>query len=285
MNLLEVVKEQFPDFEKIDVNPIFDQDLKSIGWECNAYLKDGSAISGGAHLLKETALRICVAEALERALFQRIIRENRSEDFLIHEYPSTCGFAAGFENEKTKMRAICESVERWGWSQWIDFGYEMEIVQPVGLDILTTTIIHKFERIHFFKKIIRIYNHELQFCILVAEKDNGCFPGSRVCSLFENPWQHASIEAFRNYRNFNYAKKNPIDFRKKDIVFRRAIYFGTRKNEAFKQINNAKNKSWPNPKIKLIKDYFTNIDSVFLWRCILHDWISWDSGDEKRFII
>lgn len=284
MNLLEVIKQQVPDFSRVDVNPIFNDSKLVIGWTCVSYLMDGFPFSGGTHENKETAIRICVAEALERALFFKLSKSYLKDEYLISEFPSTCGFACGFENDKTALRALCEGLERWAWSKWIDSGHKIEIASDVNLDILSNELIKVFQKWTFYKKDFFINNTYLQFCVFVGETEFGAFAGSRVCGLQEDPWQHAIVEAFRNHRNFELFEKNKTSETKEDIVRLRAIYFGSNKASASRQILAAIEGSWPTPSIRLFKQINTKIPNVYLWRCILYDWISWDIGDESRFV-
>jgi hypothetical protein len=125
---------------------------------------------------------------------------------------------------------------------------------------------------------------KVRFCVFLGETEHGVFAGSRVCNLNEDPWQHAVIEAFRNFRNYEVNDRSAIELKKEDIVRQRAVYFGSHKSEAFNQIENAKNTEWPSHSILLLKEFKTDIPQVFLWRCLLKDWLDWDSGDETRFV-
>jgi hypothetical protein len=284
MTILDVIKEQISNFDHIDVNPIFDVNKKTIGWNCIAYLSDGFPISGGTHINKDTALRVCVAEALERTFFYKISRNKLASEFLIKEFPTTCGFACGFEEEKTRYRAICEALERWAWSKWIDDGCNMPAIHNPKIDILSETLANNFVKRSYFLKSFNFQNLKLQLGIFIGETQTGVFAGSRVCTSNEDPWGHAIVEAFRNFRNFEVSKISNINLANVDIVRLRAIYFGTHKNDAWSQIENAKKMEWPEPSIRLLRKYDTQIPDVYLWRCILNDWISWYDGDETRFV-
>lgn len=283
MNLLEIVQTNVANFDRIDINPIFNLDKETVGYHSVSYLKDGFPFSGGTHANQQTALRICIAEALERALFYKIIKNNNN-DFLTKEFPSTCGFACGFESDKTKYRAICESLERWAWSKWIDDGHQLNIKTEVHLDRLSEALAQNFIKRNYLYKNLEIQNMKVQFCVFLGETESGVFAGSRVCNLNEDPWQHAVIEAFRNYRNYEVTKKNNSDLKKEDIVRQRAVYFGDHKASAFDQIERANNSLWPSPSVLFLKEFNTNIPQVYLWRCLLNNWINWDFGDETRFV-
>lgn len=284
MNFLEIIKQQIPTFSRMDVSPILNNLGLTVGWECNSYLENGKAFSGGTHIDREVAKRICVAEAIERALFFKIYKNKNNDNFLLSEYPSTCGFACGFDSPKTQSRAICEAVERWAWSKWIDSNYKLNQVKDPKIDTLSQVLVSRFKQARFFTKNFELSSLQLQFGVVVCETDLGVFAGSRVCGISEDPWSHAIIEASRNYQNFEYSKKNNENLSKGDFVRRRVIYFGTHKEEALEQIERAFKTDWQEPSIRLLKEYETGIDSVFLWRCILHDWIGWHEGDYARFV-
>jgi len=254
MTLLDLIKSELPSFSHIDINPIFDSNQTTIGWNCVSYLSSGFPFSGGTHSNKDTALRICLAEALERTLVKKISKSAEADNFLIDNFPSTCGFACGFEDEKTRYRAICEGLERWAWSKWIDDGYNIPAVNDQKLDGLSQTLANKFIKQSYFLKRFNFQNLKLQLGIFIGETQTGVFAGSRVCTLNEDPWGHATIEAFRNFRNFEVSKIQNIDLSNVDIVRLRAIYFGTHNNDAWSQINKANNQKWPEPSIRLIKN-------------------------------
>lgn len=284
MNLLEIIKNEIPTFSRVDVSPIFNPSGVTVGWECHSYLENGKAFSGGTHIDKEVAKRICIAEAIERALFFKIYSNSVQDDFLLSEYPSTCGFACGFENPRTKARAICEAVERWAWSKWIDSKYKLDEVVVREMDSLSQTLSSRFKKVRFFHKNLAVNGLALQVGVVIGETDIGVFAGSRVCSSTETPWPHAIIEAFRNFQNFEYSKKNVESLTAGDFVRRRVLYFGTHRDEALDQIRSASNLVWPDPSIRLLREFKTEINNVFLWRCLLNDWIGWHVGDDKRFV-
>lgn len=283
MSILEALQSNVKNFDRIDVNPIFDLNQNTIGFHAISYLKDGFPFSGGTHSDQNIALRICISEALERAFFLKISK-GEQDIFLIQEFPSTCGFACGFESDKTKYRAICEALERWAWSKWIDDGFQIRTIEAVKLDNLSEVLSVQFLNKHYYSINFEVLNMKVQFCVFIGETELGFFAGSRVCNISENPWPHAVIEAFRNFRNYELYNKSGLDIKKEDIVRQRAIYFGTHKSEALIQIQNAKKNQWPKPSIRLLKEYQTGIKQVYIWRCLMNDWLSWDSGDESRFV-
>ncbi len=295
MSLLDIVKSDFSDFDRIDVFPILAQKDQSfqVGWNAIAYFKSNFAISGGTHKTKEVAIRIAIAELLERAYFKKIINDkDLASEFMFDRFPTTCGMACGFENDKTKLRAVAEGLERWVWSKWIDEGYLMDSMpfNELNLTPLSKELLARFEEGgQFYQKKFMFLNQEFYFSVFLGVTENGIFAGSRVALKEDELWEHALIEAYRNYSNYlisaneqpNVSLSSEIQ---KSIVAQRVFYFGSNKNEAIKQIKNATKKDWPIPQLDFIKEFNTGQEGVFIWRCILQDWMGWHLGDEKRFV-
>ena len=141
----------------------------------------------------------------------------------------------------------------------------------------------RFESVSFYEKQIHFAGQDYNVGILVGFHSQGAFAGSRACLKGDSPWMHAAVEASRNFKNYNYAVRNK-DFQSDNNVRQRAVYFGSHMLNAVRQIEIAKIIKWPTPQVRLIKSYNTKISGVFLWRCILHDWVGWHLGDEKRFV-
>lgn len=284
MNLLELILKNYKDFKEILSSPILDTSKNIVGWDCIAYTLDHYPISGGTDTDKSTALRICVAEALERSFFRTITSSKIKESFMIDTYPSTCGFACGFENDKTKSRAICEGLERWAWSKWIDEGFHIEKIQVnKHLNLITEELASRFEHTHYFMKNFNLDTKVYTLGIFLGFKKDGVFAGSRVCLKNDDPWQHAVIEASRNLKNFEYAEKDN-KFETTQIVRKRALYFGLHKHEAIQRIESCQNKNWPIPKIMILQQFDTDQTNIYLWRCLMHDWVGWHLGEENRFV-
>lgn len=263
----------------------------------NAYLKNKNNISvaGGTAPHWESALRIGVAEGIERAIFNKIRRSNeQSKLFFIDQYPTTCGFAAGFDNEKTKYRAIAEALERWVWSWWIDKKYIIPEVSnqkiKENLSDLSLNYYNMFEHSYGYQKDFLILLDGImvnfRFYAFIGIYNNGVFPGSRVTIGHDSGWNHAIIESYRNLNNFKIYKKNPEYFSSKDnFVFDRCVYFGQNKLLATNSITEATYNSWPIPEILMLEQVNNNIpNGSFVWRCLFKDFIGWHLGDNTRFV-
>lgn len=290
-DLLEYLKDlNFPIY-KIVQQPILDNKGIVIAWNFYVQNKEGISLAGGTHVNVDIAKKIAIAESFERALAKEISGDpTLSKDFLLNEFPTSCGFASGFDRESTRIRAIREGVERWAWSKWIDDGFKIDEIQnfPSSMDPLSKHIFEAIPKVRLFKKDELLIQYEdlnlnYSFLVLILETDKGVFAGCRAGLQNEDLISHAAIEGFRNYRNFMLLSKN-ADLSTNSIVANRNTYFGEHKEEAFSQIEKARYKSWPNIKIKLLKEYPTNIPKIYLWRCLMNEFLGWHIGDEKRFV-
>ena len=143
MNYLQALKSINPNFQEIIQQEVKSCNGETIGFHCYS-IENHRTFAGGTHSSQETALRISVSESFERSLLNTIKNDQKlRRDFLIEQHPSSSGFAAGFEMHSTYFRALCEGVERWIWSKWIDEQYILEEVDEKMLKQI----------IHFLQKI------------------------------------------------------------------------------------------------------------------------------------
>jgi len=277
-----------PRIQAINLQEILDNGA-SLGWKCFIQNSSNNAFAGGTSQSKETALRIAVAEAFERSYLEHIHADkNLKDSFLIQEYPSSSGFAAGFENKKTKFRAICEGLERWAWSKWIDEGFKMNSLSPSKpLSSLANYLSKPFNETYWFEKNFKIQTNDfkelkLKFVVFLGCTNTGIFPGSRVSTEEDDLFEHPIIEAHRNYLNYQLHLNSPINLT--DIIQKRTVFYGSNKDLALRQVINATNDNWPLPKIKLLKEFKTDHPNLFLYRCLFEDFIGWHEGDVTRFV-
>ena len=290
-NLLESLAHLGVKISRVVEQPVCDNKGLIVAW--NYFIQDanGLSVSGGTHEDKSIAKRIAVAEALERSLAKKVFSNDSSRtDFLMDDFPTSCGFACGFENTPTKMRAIREAVERWAWSMWIDRHYFLDSVsvEKFPKSSLSNFICSQFQNVRLFycdSIPIAISETPTNFSFLVAllETEDGVFAGCRAGTNHQDILSHALVEAYRNYQNYILFKSDS-NKTTNSIVAKRSIYFASRKNEALEQIHRAILKPWPEGKIQLLKEYPTGISDIYLWRCILKDYVGWHLGDENRFV-
>jgi len=283
-------------FGKCEINKSgFTSDRGEVfGYNATLVTPSGMAISGGTSQTWETALRICVAEAIERAIFIKISKDKNDLffDLQMDKHPTTCGFAAGFDRESTKFRAICEAVERWAWSQWIDYSMELDqiILDQTG-DNITSFGQHLISQFDSFKIFSKTFNETsmlglsfpLKITVFLGFKNGGIFPGSRVSSMNDS-WEHAIIEAYRNLLNAEIFIKSPFTLAPNNFVGKRNLYFSTHASVANDQIIKSKNLPWPEMELELLEECPPEIPNVFIWRCVLKKFIPWIEGPVDRFV-
>lgn len=287
-SLLKTLKDLNPEFMDLTVQEIGDEE-KTVGFQCFVRNLDGSIFAGGTSQQKYTAIRIAVAEAFERSFFRKIILNPVERDkFLIDQFPSTSGFAFGFNEKQTRFRAICEGLERWAWSKWIDEGFQLlQFTPEIPASALTKHLLKSFSETYWFRKSFKIEinnNESMELCIVIflGCTDNGIFPGSRVSMPNDNLLEHPVIEAHRNYTNSVIHQISPLDL--KDIIQERTIFFSSNKKIALDQIKESIKSDWPTPKIYLLQKHLISIPNLFLYRCLFEDFIGWHEGDVTRFV-
>lgn len=290
-SLIEVLKQLGSQISQVIEQPIVNISGTTVAW--NVYIQNANRISiaGGTHADLEIAKRIAIAEAFERALASSILKDPlSSQAFLMAKFPSSCGFACGFDSTATKNRAIKEGVERWAWSKWIDDRHAMELTDISSYEInsYTESIFEKFLRVRVYKKSditlkVGTEMRSYSFVVLLLEDEKGVFPGCCSGQLGNDLITHAATEAYRNYRNWKLYQKNSL-ITTNSIVSKRNIYFADHKDAAYTQIKKAIDVTWPEPSIEILKEFQTGIPSVFLWRCLMKDFKAWHLGNEKRFV-
>lgn len=289
MNLLEELKRINPDIVEFIQQEILDNNGNIVGSRCYGINKSGDSFSGGTAASKDTALRVAIAEAFERSLFYRVLDDEKlKQDFDLVNYPSTSGFAAGFDDKPTRFRAICEGLERWAWSKWIDEHFKIEEDKTQKkLSNLTSHLLNDFIDNRWFRKELEVEispkeKIKLSLVIFLGLTDNGVFPGSRVSTKSDDLYEHPVIEAHRNLINFKLNNEDTASTG--DIIEQRTMYFGQNKKLALEQIETASKNTWPLPKLSLLKNFETNIPEVFLYRCLFKDFIGWHTGTKERFV-
>ena len=288
MDLLEELRKLNPTIKEFVKQEIVDENKSTLGFRCYGVDETGT-FSGGTAQDENTALRIAVAESFERSLF-RSINQNESlkKEFLLEDYPSTSGFAAGFDKKSTRFRAICEGLERWIWSKWIDENYKIEETKVnSNLPPLSQHLLKDFDEALWLKKDfeLQISKDEkltLSIVIFLGMTENGIFPGSRVSTLKDELYEHPIIEAHRNLINFKIFEKENHELR--DIIEKQAMFFGQNKAIALSQIDTSYKLNWPTPELLLLKEFDSKIPGVFLQRCLMKDFLGWDKGPTSRFV-
>lgn len=266
--------------QEVEINPFGIQ----LGHHVTIFNKEGEALGGGCSEQRETALRIATAEIIERTLFRKISSSSKSFDFFLQSYPTTCGFAAGFDPQKTLGRSELEAYERWAWSKWIDHKFHIPKikVEPSQLSLLSQYFYQSFDEVHFYH--LKFFNERapLHLGIALGFKDGGVFPGSRVAITEKELWQHALLESWRHHISFVHMKR----FGKKpnSIVDERIQLFGNDARQAIRQIPLAGEELWPQPKLAFQRMMKIPDKEIYLARSLCEDFIGWHDGPANRFV-
>lgn len=278
-----------PEVISLDTQPIINYSGKTVGWNCYFVDKNGAAIAGGTASDVSIAKQIAVAECFERSLFHNLFdSEDQMIKLMLDEAPSTSGFAAGFDRKSTAYRSLCEAIERWAWSMWIDEHFFLDkIILSETLSPLASHIASHFDSVLFYQKSIDC-NFELEFprsvvfSVFLGCKGNGIFAGSRVSTTQDDRWEHAAIESYRNLKNYEQSAKHFSEY--ENIIAQRARFFGDNYGVAKLQIDSAFIVNWPTPIVKLHEEVVTGIKDLFLYRSLCSNYKHWHLGDYKRFV-
>lgn len=288
MNIRNFVQQIGLDYAGIEEQKILNKSKHVVGWHSHVMNKAGQPLGGGTSQDILTARRVAIAEFIERGLVKKL-KENRSDvdRFKLDSIPTTSGFAAGFELAGVRFRSICEGLERWAWSQWIDHGYLLPEIRLPLLTPLAKQLVKPFELLKAYQTGFNCeltgINFQLVFSVLLGVTEKGVFAGSRVTSAYDEPWTHSATEVWRNYRNFLWLQKSEYLPETEDWFLKRIQYFGQNKAVAFDLIGAAKNESWPQPQIDLFLG-FEPLPGVYLWRTLFQDFVPWHLGPESRFV-
>lgn len=293
LNLEQIIKFYYPEFSEVQEMPILGNNKTILGWHSSVIINDGKAIGSGTAKDRDTARRIAVAESVERGFLLHCSSDDvKSREFMLNLINSSSGFAAGFNNTATGFRSMCESVERWAWSQWIDKSCFITQVTPVISNALTQSLLSRFQSVQFYKTSLTVklgdYLRPLQFGIILGFTDEGVFAGSRVTSPSDDPWEHAAIEVSRNLHLFSHL--NSIDESEIQSLTwfqRRILYFGKNRASALKQIPSISSvkpqTKWPMPVVVFQKNT-SPFEGVFVWRTLCSNFVPWHLGPDDRFV-
>jgi hypothetical protein len=260
-----------------------------IGWHTTAMTDNGVGLGSGLSQDRDTARRIALAETVERAVFRKLRSSHEAKQFQLDQHPTSCGFAAGFEFEKTRIRSICEAVERWARALWIDDGFALMKLPPsrVFLSALGSHLVEPFQDSLYFSGSFSVQDPirrsiiHLKLGVVVGLTKDGAFPGSRVCSEKEAPWEHACLEAWRHHFIF---ENNTLPDLPENSFLNRISHFGTRRELAITQIERARQYDWPQPRITFHRSQEEIAGKLFVWRSLCDGYQGWEKGGIDRFV-
>lgn len=233
-----------------------------------------------------------MAECLERLALVDIKKTPALQElFLLKGHPGSSGFAAGFEKTPTQFRSICEAIERWAWSMWIDSKFfisecAIDYNKLSSVDKFLTSVFDDFKSYEIdipisMKEIPYDY---LTFKIFIGIKGDGVYPGSRISSKIESNWSHPITEAWRHFQITNNLAYS-ID--ESSIISQRAKYYSKNKDLALAQIplNHQTISNWKSPSLILHQEYLNDSHKdYYVYRSICGDYTGWDLGGVDRFV-
>ncbi len=274
-----------PDIKRLEESPIV-VDGQNVGWHVSAIGSKG-ALGGGLSTELETAKRIAIAETIEREVVRQINDSDLKSLFMLDKYPTSCGFAAGFESKATRLRAISEAVERWAWSKWIDDGFLLPSLKVTRNELqpLERYFFDSFDEVLFYSitiktELIPNFLPAVEFGVVLGVKGSGVFPGSRIATRKSDLWQHSLIEAWRHMHIFG----QNLNREQLEFPVDRIVFFGKNCQSALFQIESAKNDDWPKPEQLLVKQFKTQDENVFVWRSLMKDYVGWEKNNKTRFV-
>ncbi len=235
----------------------------------------------GLRISKEESINVSISEAIERFAFHKSFY---NKTHLTQQHPSTCGFAAGINPTKVKIRSQFEAFERWAISQWIDFNKFIPQVTPNNISPLAKRFSNDFDKVLRFEKIF--YNIplveltlDIKIGISVAIKGDGIYMGSRVSLPFDDSWDHSICECWA-------AKKHCKSITESNfIIDNRIKFFSKNKDVGLQQITtDPYNNDWPAFRIKYHSEISECPLPFICYRTIAHDYIDWISGEINRFV-
>jgi ribosomal protein S12 methylthiotransferase accessory factor YcaO len=271
-----------PDLKEIQESP-FVIDGREMAFQSSVILNNGYCIGSGFSQNIITARKIALSEAIERKAFFNIYKSKLKSEYLVDEFPTTCGFAVGTTLKSARDRALAEAVERWLRSKWIDEGFALiELpLNPQGLNSVEKHFISCFEKVRLFVHSceIDVYGilEVVNSVIVVGLTPEGAFVGSKSTLNDNAPLLSALVEAWRHLRLSESTTQ-------KDPELAVIKYFAKNKDAALSQISMAQKQGLLNPVLRLLKKVDIPIKDIYCFRAICKDFRGWHGDEITRFV-
>lgn len=285
MEALNVLSDLNFNIGKYGVSEIKNANQTRVGFHSAILNKDGSCTSGGYGSSPEEANKIACAEFIERSLVQEFRKDSESRDrwkLNESEFPTACGFAVGFSLRGTILRSLCEAVERYALSQWIDKKQPFQLENP-PLCRESKYFTQQFQEVKFYSSEVPLIFQKKVYVFHVGVSLGltkcGIFPGSNVSLSKASLWPHALLESFRHLlisRNTQDQKVFPGD---------RIHYFSKRKEVGLAEIPQGEATQLEVPQICFFRlEKVSPKGPTFIVRTILENWKPWHLGGVERFL-
>jgi hypothetical protein len=273
----DYLKQSFGDF-RIEQYP-----FRNIGFVSNFVDGDGKIRGTGFRSNPDASINVAISEAVERHHFFEAAQQGQDH---VQLNPSSCGFAAGTNRDKTLIRSTLEGLERWVIAKWIDEQLYIPLITPRYFSPAAMVFAQNFDHCHFYLIGFNPEGNNLPFPtkigIVVCEAGNGVFLGSRACHADDDPWEHALLEAWINLHN---VKSGFINSSSTDFIERRIYHFSNRRKEGLESIpKDISNDSWPKPKIAQSLILSKEECPFFVFRTLFQEYIPWNFGTDSRFV-
>ncbi|MDZ4662392.1 MAG: hypothetical protein SGJ18_12330 [Pseudomonadota bacterium] len=278
--MVEALKRINPEIKDFQETPITTAEGKK-AWHVTITTQSGLPLSGGFGRELDQARKIAACEFVERSLFQKFKKDEGSHKaWALDTHPTVCGFAAGFDRNRTVLRSVLEALERWALSQWIDHDYAMDEMFNPELDGVCQYFVSHFSHIRFFKKSVAFYLEGKLVLghvgFVVGFSGDGAFPGSTASLEGENLWEHSLLEAFRHLLIF---RNSPSSSR---FPYNRIFHFAKNAGEANSILDRGQKRNWLMPHISFFNE--TQVEIFYLARMVFLGWTPWHLGPANRFL-
>lgn len=279
---LEQFLNRIPDFKEIQESPIT-LEGRDVAFHASVILQNGYCQGTGFSQDVKVAKQIALSEALERQVVFDLAKSAQKGDYLLDEYPSTCGFAVGYDPESTKQRAVAEAVERWLRSKWIDDRYallEFPLRKP-ELNSLEGWFAEHFNEIRCFVGSNQItvdgVVHTANSLIVVGLTRDGAFVGSKTVLDGKVPLLSALVELHRHLR---LSEEITQTYGELEVI----KHFAKNKSLALEQITRASRRPLPEPQLRLLKEVPTGVEGAYCYRALCENFRGWHGNDVRRFV-
>lgn len=279
---IEQFLKRIPDFKEIQESPLV-LEGRDVAFQASVILENGYCQGTGFAQDAKLARQIALSEALERQIVFDLAQSSQKAEFLLDEYPSTCGFAVGYDAESTKHRAVAEAVERWVRSKWIDDRYSLLEFPLRGQEVnsLEGWFAKYFTEIRCFVSsnqiVVEGTPYTANSLIVVGLTGNGAFVGSKTVLDGKVPLVSALVELYRHLR---LSEEDNQTYRELEVI----KHFANNKSLALEQIVRATRRPMPEPQLRFLKEVPTGVEGVYCYRALCENFRGWHGKDVRRFV-
>lgn len=269
-----------PEFKELQESPLILDD-REVAYQQSVILEDETCLGTGFSLNRSMARQIALSEAIERRVVSNLYKSKEADSYLLNEYPSTCGFAVGFNQEGAKERAQAEAVERWLRSKWIDDGYGLDEFKVAAgtLTRVEAWFAEKFLEVRYFAHNCQLEGDStksVHSLVVVGLTEQGAFAGSKSVMNAKVPLLSALVEAWRHLE----ISESELETNESKVI----RHYAKNRKSALSQIQKAVKYNMPSPKLRLLKEVPIPLAGVCGFRALCHDFSGWHGANLERFV-